>query len=221
MSYCASTVGEYDGTHDCVIYGGVFDGGSYTTNNTLVGVIHSKNIIFDNCKFINAYGTWHNIEICASYNIKMVNCEFEGSRKTSDTAELIQIDSIGNTTTWPWDNRGLVDNTACQYIEICNSIFHSDTYSPAIGNHSQSYGDSYIRIHDNIFDGFTCGRGAINFLLASNVDIYNNTFNGCTKGVGGGGSLGYVHGNRFVDVTTAVSGNVANHGNMINGTYTA
>ncbi len=222
MSYCASDVTGYNGTHDCYIYGATFDGGVYTTNNTLVGIVHCKNITFDNCTFKNAYGTWHNLEINSTYNSKVINCNFEGLRKTGVNGCMIQIDAINNTATWPWtDNVGSVDNTVSKYVEICNSMFGSDTISPAIGNHS-SASDTYISIHDNVFDGLTSTRGAINFQSANNVDIYNNTFNGCTTGVGSSGATYYIHDNRFVDVTTAISDSVSiAHDNIINGTYTA
>lgn len=221
MSYCGDSVGGYNGVHDCVIYGATFDGGSYTTNNTLVGIIHSKNIIFENCTFKNAYGTWHNLEINSSYNVKVINCDMEGSRKSSADACMIQIDAIDNTNTWPWTNRGLVDSTVSKYIEIYGSIFHDNTVSPAVGNHSATT-DEYISIHDNIFVGLTSTRGAIKFQSASNVDIYNNTFEGCTIGVASSGATYYIHDNRFVDATTAISGSASvAHANMINGTYTA
>ena len=221
MTKCESTVTGYNGTHDCVIYGAIFDGGTYTTNNTLVGFVHSKNILVENCTFKNAYGIWHNLEINSSYNVKVLNCDFEGSRKTGANGCMIQIDAINNTATWPWTNRGQVDSTVSKYIEIAGTIFHDDTVSPAIGNHSEAT-DDMIRIHDCIFDGLTSSRGAINFQSGSNVDIYNNTFNGCTTGVGSSGSTYYIHNNRFLSVTTAASGSSSiTHNNMINGSYTA
>lgn len=222
MSYCASGTTVYNGTHDSAIVGGIFDGGAYTTDNTLIGIVHSKNIIFKNCKTKNAYGTWHNIEINSSYNVKVINCDFEGSRKTNYNGELIQIDAMSNASTWPWENnRGSIDYTVSKYVEIAHCFFHNDTIAPAIGNHSNS-ADKFIRIHGNVFDGLTSTRGAINLNSAENVDIYNNTFNSCTIGIGSDGSTYYIYNNRFVDVTTAISGgNVVAHANMINGTYTA
>ena len=221
MSYCGDTVGAYNGTHDCLIYGATFDGGNYTTNNTLVGIIHAKNITFENCTFKNAYGTWHDLEINSSYNAKVINCDFEGSRKTSDTAEMIQIDSIDNIYTWPWENMGLMDSTISKCVEICGCVFHDDTISPAIGNHAD-VADNFISIHDNVFDGLTSTRGAIYFKSATNVDIYDNVFNDCTIGVGSSGATYYIRDNRFVGATSAIGGSASvAHGNMINGTYTA
>ena len=101
-TYSESTWGEYDGVHDCLIYGATFDGGTYTTNNTLVGISHAKNIIFERCVFKNAYGNWHNLEINSSYNVKVINCEFEGSRKTGQNGEMLQIDGAGSSSYYPW-----------------------------------------------------------------------------------------------------------------------
>lgn len=102
MSHCGSDTTEYNGTHDCVIYGAIFDGGTYQSNITLLGLVHSKNIIIENCKFKNAYGLWHDFEINSSYNIKVSNCDFEGSSKTGSNGCMIQVDAIDTQGTWPW-----------------------------------------------------------------------------------------------------------------------
>lgn len=219
-SYCQSSYTGYDGVHDVLIYGGTFDGGDYETDNTLVGVGHAKNITFENCTFKNAYGTWHDLEINSSYNCKVINCDFEGSRKTGQNGELVQIDGALSTVVYPWTGFN-VDNTVSKYIEIVGCIFHGDTISPAIGNHADAEHE-FIRIHDCIFDGLTGSRGAIAFTSSiKNVDIHDNTFNGCTKGIGTGSTQYYVHDNRFVDATTAINANAVSHNNIINGTYTA
>lgn len=220
-TYSESTWTGYTGVHDCLIYGAVFDGGAYTTNNTLVGTSHAKNITIKNCTFKNAYGTWHNLEINSSYNVKVINCDFEGSRKTGENGELIQIDGASESTVYPWPDVNY-DNTLSKYIDICGCIFHDDTQSPAIGNHS-NMAHKYVRIHDCIFDGLTSSRGAINFVSnMTDIDIHDNTFNGCTTGIGSSGATYYIHDNRFVSATTAISGSASiAHANMINGTYTA
>lgn len=222
MTYCAADTTVYNGTHDCVIFGATFDGSTYTTNNTLVGLVHAKNITFENCKFFNAYGTWHNIEINSSYNVKLINCEFEGSRKTGANGEMIQIDAINNADTWPWDsNRGQIDGTVSKCIEICGCLFRDNTVTPAIGNHSQII-NQYINIHDNTFVGLTTTRGVINLQNSLYVDVHNNVFDGCTTCVSSYGPTHWVHDNAFVSVTTAASGSSSIvHNNIINGTYTA
>lgn len=217
-SYCNTSYTAYNGVHDVVIYGGIFDGGTHTTDNTLIAIGHTKNVTFEKCTFKNAYGAYHNLEINSSYNCKIIDCDFEGSRKTGQNAELIQIDGALSTVVYPWTGFN-ADQTVSKYIEIVGCIFHDDTVSPAIGNHADA-AHEFIRIHDCIFDGFTGTRGAINFTSSiKNVDIHDNTFDGCTKGIGTGSTQYYVHDNRFVDATTAINANAVSHNNMINGSY--
>lgn len=219
-TYCESSYTGYSGVHDCLIYGATFDGGTYEQNNTLVGIGHAKNIAFENCVFKNAYGEWHDLEINSSYNVKVINCDFEGSRKTAQNAEMLQIDAALSTAVYPWSGFA-VDNTVSKYIDISGCIFHDDTVSPAIGCHADA-AHNFIRIHDCIFDGLTGSTGAIKFTSSPvNIDIFDNTFNGCTKGIGSSAASYYIHDNRFVDATTAISGAGVSHNNMINGTYTA
>lgn len=220
-SYCQASYTGYEGVHDAHIYGAVFDGGTYTTNNTLAAVGHTKNVTFENCTFKNGYGTYHDLEINSSYNCKVINCDFEGSRKNGQSAELIQIDGALSGIVYPWTGFN-VDHTVSKYIDIDGCIFHDNTISPAIGNHADAVHD-FIKIHNCIFDGLTGARGAIDFTQSvQNLDIHGNTFNGCTKGVGSSGATYYIHDNRFVDVTTAISGSASvSHNNMINGTFTA
>lgn len=216
-TYCESTWTGYTGVHDCLIYGAVFDGGEYEENNTLVGIGHSKNIIFEKCTFRNAYGEWHNLEINSSYNIKVINCDFEGSRKTVQNAEMLQIDGALSTIVYPWTGFA-VDQTLSKHIDIEGCIFHDDTVSPAIGNHANA-AHQYIRIHDCIFDGLTGSRKAIAFTSSvSDVDIHDNVFIG--GGVGSSAASYYIHDNRFVDASIAGTASIA-HGNIIDGVYTA
>lgn len=217
-AYAVNTWGGYDGTHDCRIIGATFDGGAYEENNALLATVHAKNIVIENCTFKNAYGSWHDLEINSSYNVKIINCDFEGARKTG-TGELIQIDYAGNSTVYPWTAK--YDSTVCKYVEIRGCFFH-DAPVTAIGNHS-SAAHKYISIHDNVFDGLTSTDGAIKFVAnMHDVDIFDNYFTSCAKGVGySDGASYYIRGNRFSDCTTAISGSGIAHGNMINGTYTA
>lgn len=218
MSYCQSGTTAYNGTHDCLIYGATFDGGNYEENNTLVGICHCKNIVIENCKFVNAYGTWHNLEINSAYNCKVINCEFEGSRKTGENGCMIQVDSMDSSATWPWsDNRGAVDSTVSKYIEICGTFFHSNTVSPAIGNHS-STAIQYLRIHDCIFDGLTSTRAAIGFQSSLYVDIFDNTFVDCTYICNDrSGSKWTCHDNK-IDGATSVGGFATKWNNFVDGT---
>lgn len=219
-TYCDSSITGYNGVHDCIIFGGTFDGGTYSTNNTLVATGHAKNIVFENCTFKNAYGKWHNLEINSSYNVKVINCDFEGSRKTEVNGEMLQIDGAGSSTYYPWDNMN-IDNTVSKYIDIHGCIFHNSSVVPGIGNHS-NMAHKFVRIYDCIFDGLTSSRGAINFVSnMTDIDIHDNTFNDCTIGIASEGTTYYIHDNRFVSATTAISGSTSiSHNNIINGTFT-
>lgn len=220
MNYSTEAIGGYDATDNVLISGATFDGGGFTQDNTLLGICHSKNITIENCRFRNAYGIWHNLEINSSKNVLIDGCWFEGSRKNGINAELIQIDSFNNTATWPWGN-GKVDGTVSYMVEVKNCFFTGCTIAPAIGNHSAAV-INCIRIHENIFEGFTSARGAVNFQSAKNVDVYGNTFTGCTTGitVGTADGTNTVHDNRFLDVTTPTGSGINSYHNMVNGTFT-
>ena len=220
-AYSESTWTAYNGVHDSIIEGAVFDGGTYTENNTLVGISHSKNITFRNCTFKNAYGSWHDLEINSSFNCKVLYCDFEGSRKNNTNGEMIQIDGAAESGDYPWSNVNY-DGTVSVGIEIAGCSFHDSSYVPAVGNH-HNLAHKFVSIHDCIFDGLTSSRGAINFVSnMTDIDIFDNVFNGCTTGIGSYGSTYYIRNNRFVSATTAISGSTSvAHANMINGTYTA
>lgn len=220
MNYSTSDQGGYDATENVLISGATFDGGSYTNNNTLFGICHSKRITIENCRFVNAYGVWHNVEINSSKDVLIDRCYFEGSRKTGVNGCMIQIDSFNNTATWPWGN-GKVDGTVSYMVEVKNCFFTDCTIAPAIGNHSAAVVNC-IRIHDNIFEGLTSTRGAIIFQSAKNVDVYGNTFAGCTTGVtiGTADGTNTVHDNRFIDATTVAGSGISLYNNMVNGTFT-
>lgn len=220
MGYCTSAIGAYNGPHDIVIKNGIFDGGAYTTNNTLLGFCHGKNIIIRNCTFINSYGIWHNVEINSSKHVLIENCRFEGLRKNGANGCMIQIDSFNNSATWPWGN-GAIDNTVSYMVEISGCHFYGNTISPAIGNHSTAVVD-YIKIHDCTFEGLTSSRGAINFQSANHVDCNNNTFVGCGNimTVSSAGSNTLIN-NRIDGATTISSGNVTAIGNIIDGALSA
>ena len=93
--------------------------------------------------------------------------------------------------------------------------------APAIGNHSEAVIDC-IRIHDNVFEGFTSTRGTVNFQSAKNVDVYCNTFTGCVSGItiGTADGTNTVHDNRFIGITTTAGSGIHSCNNMVNGTFT-
>lgn len=219
-NYITDDITGYSGTHDVIIDGATFDGNTRSNWNspTLLGFCHSSNIVVKNCTFKRARGSWHDLEINSSIYVTVINCSFDGSLKAESNGENIQIDKAGSSSVYPWTCN--YDGTACKYVEIVGCRFFNNTISPGIGNHSNG-AHEFIRLHENIFDGLTSERGAINFRGGgNNVDIYDNTFNGCTIGVGTSGATYYITNNRFVDATTAISGSTSvSHNNMINGSF--
>lgn len=240
-SYCETSYTGYNGVHDVLIYGGTFDGAQFTNNVTLAATVHAKNIIFEKCSFINAHGSWHNLEINSSYNVKVKDCIFDGTGKSDLTGEMIQIDSAIVSGMYPWSGV-TYDGTYTKCVDIDGCLFHNNTASPAIGNHWFNSTDSifayneFIRIHNCIFDGLNStasGYSVIKFESHTlDVDIHDNTFINCAicinynlneTTVNDWKTAHYVHDNRFYGATTAIGSNChcIAHANLINGTYTA
>lgn len=227
-NYNTSDITEYNGTHDVKIIGATFDGNaSYTTiSPSLLGFCHAKNISIIGCKFKNAYGSWHDIEVNSSQYVLIENCEFDGSAKAGDGGENIQLDYAGSSSYYPWTCN--MDNTVSSRVEINSCKFYGNTVSPAIGNHSGTASGNYVRIHDCFFDtntvedNSTRKRGTIALNTGGMIDVYNNTFFNCTKCfyTGATGNKTF-HDNRVVGATTMCEGsNVAQYNNLVDGTLT-
>ena len=132
-SYSEAEWGEYTGTHDVIISGGVFDGNENMTElSTLVNTVHCSNVTIENCKFRNC-SQWHFIEINGTENTVIQNCIFDGPSYTvkSDILfnEQIQLDMSRHGSYGPVYNcDGTLidfksDDTACRNITIRNNIF--------------------------------------------------------------------------------------------------
>lgn len=179
----------YNGTHDVVVSGGVFDGNAnLTEHSTLVNTVHCRNITIENCRFVHC-SQWHFIEINSTENAVIKNCYFDGTTYTvvNDALknELLQLDWAGENSYGPVYNcdgkyiEHCLDNTTCRNIVIKSNIFKCDGF-PAIGHHGDC--EHYnIEISDNIFDGpsgrWSMSRGYIIFRpLVHDVVIKNNVF---------------------------------------------
>lgn len=160
-SYSESQWGEYDGTHDVVISGGVFDGNENLTEHiTLVNTVHCKNITIQNCRFVHC-ACWHCIEINGTRDALVQNCVFDGPSYTRGhdelRNELLQLDLSRDGSYGPVYNcdgteiKFKSDDTPCSNIVIKNNIFRC-AGSPGIGHHGEGAHHN-IQILDNIFDG--------------------------------------------------------------------
>ena len=164
-SYSEPEWGGYEGTHDVVISGGIFDGNKNLDERlTIMNTVHCSNITIENCRFVHC-AHWHCIEINGTENTTIQNCIFDGPSYTFKTDNLfneqIQLDMSRNGSYGPVYNcDGTLidfkyDDTVCRNIVIKNNIFKCDGF-PGVGHHGDAPHHN-IEIYDNIFDG-PCGR---------------------------------------------------------------
>ncbi len=160
-SYSEPDWAEYEGTHDVVISGGIFDGNKNLDECiTLVNTVHCSNITIENCRFRHC-AHWHCIEINGTENAVVQNCIFDGPSYTFKTDilfnEQIQLDMSRHGSYGPVYNcDGTLidfksDDTVCRNIVIKNNIFKCDGF-PGIGHHGD-IDHHNILIENNIFDG--------------------------------------------------------------------
>ena len=170
----------YNGTKNVIIDGIVFDGQNEDTQAlTLVGLAHAENITITNCIFKNLH-IWHMLEINGSKDIFVNKCRFEnyGLSGTQST-EAIQIDSMTDSTVFPWG--GIYDNTTCDNVTIENCVFENigkpleagNGLIKAIGNHTFKVGVTHnkIKIIGNRFENVAW---AVYLRDCNNVMVHNN-----------------------------------------------
>ena len=188
-SYSEPCQGGYEGTHDVVISGGIFDGNEELTELiTLVNTVHCSNILIENCRFRHC-AQWHFIEINGTENATVQNCVFDGPSYTvkSDILfnEQIQLDMSRRGSYGPVYNcDGTLidfksDDTVCRNITIKNNIFKCDGF-PGVGHHGD-IDHHNILIENNIFDGpsgrIGKSRGYIFFRpMVYGLTVRNNVF---------------------------------------------
>lgn len=188
-AYSEPDVGGYDGTHDVVISGGIFDGNaSLTEKITILNTVHCNSITIKNCTFVHcAY--WHCIELNSTKDALVLDCVFDGPSYTAMredlTSELIQLDAPAAGTYGPVYNCNdeLIDfskdKTPCCDIKIASCIFKCGGFT-AIGHHGNDAHND-IKIYNNVFTGLSGNeersRGFITFMeKVYNVDIAGNAF---------------------------------------------
>lgn len=188
-SYSEPRWSGYEGTHDVIITGGIFDGNAdVTEKSTLVNTVHCRNIRIEGCRFRHC-STWHMIEINSTENAVVENCVFDGRTYTSVPENLlneeIQLDLARDGSYGPVYNcDGTLidfckDDTVCRSITIKNNLFKCAGF-PAIGHHGDCAHRNIV-IENNIFDGVSGlngnSRGYIIFRPSvSDVEIKNNFF---------------------------------------------
>ena len=160
-SYSEPEWGAYEGTHDVVISGGIFDGNkNLDERTTLVNTVHCRNITIENCRFIHC-AHWHCIEINGTENAIVQNCFFDGPSYTAVNEglynEQLQLDLAREGSYGPVYNcDGTLidfcnDDTVCRNIIIRNNIFKCDGF-PGVGHHGDCDHHDIV-IENNIFHG--------------------------------------------------------------------
>ena len=188
-SYSEPQWSGYEGTHDVVISGGIFDGNDdLIEKSTLVNTVHCRNIRIVGCHFRNC-SMWHMIEINSTENAVIDGCVFDGPSYTLIPENLlneqIQLDLAHEGSYGPVYNcDGTLidfckDDTVCHNVVISNNIFKCAGF-PAIGHHGDC-GHHNILIENNIFDGKSGlndkSRGYIIFRpMVYDVKIKKNVF---------------------------------------------
>lgn len=188
-SFSEPEVGGYEGTHDVVISGGIFDGNQELTEKlTILNTVHCDNIVIKNCRFVNG-AVWHYIELNSTKGALVLDCVFDGNSYTAIrenlTSELVQVDAPDENTYGPvYDCNGtlidfLKDKTPCTDITLASCIFKCAGFT-AIGHHG-NYEHSDIKIHNNVFEGLSgnemLSRGFITFMeKAKGVEVSDNAF---------------------------------------------
>ncbi len=188
-SYSEPDWGGYEGTHDVIISGGIFDGnGDTKEKSTLVNTVHCRNIRIEGCRFRHC-SMWHMIELNSTESAIVTNCIFDGPTYTLIPENLlneqIQLDLARDGSYGPVYNcDGTLidfckDDTVCRNITITNNIFKCAGF-PAIGHHGDC-GHHNIFIENNIFDGpsglYGNSRGYIIFRPSVyDVEIKSNFF---------------------------------------------
>ncbi len=188
-SYSEPEWGGYEGTHDVIISGGIFDGNkNLTEHSTLVNTVHCRNIRIEGCRFRHC-AWWHMIEINSSDHVMVSNCVFDGPAYTVTPEKLvneqIQLDLARDGSYGPVYNcDGTLidfckDDTVCSNIIIINNLFKCAGF-PAIGHHGDCAHNN-IFILNNIFDGpsglYGKSRGYITFRSKVRyLEASNNVF---------------------------------------------
>lgn len=188
-SYSEPSWGGYEGTHDVVISGGIFDGNAkLTEKSTLLNTVHCRNIVIENCRFVNC-SQWHFIEINSTENAVVRNCVFDGTTYTIINEglfnEQLQLDLAHDGSYGPVYNcdGDLIDfckdDTVCRNITVRSNIFKCAGF-PGVGHHGDCDHNN-IEIVDNIFDGpsgtFGKSRGYIIFRpKVYDVKVADNAF---------------------------------------------
>lgn len=225
--------GGYDATENVIIEGLTFDGGTQEeAPSTLLAFCHAKNITVRGCTFRSGFsggdvGNGHDIEVNSSKDVKISHCDFVSNRRKGLQSELVQIDSAGGSSNYPWDadaGSRIDDKTVSASVTVANCYFkgilHEDVYSRnvCVGSHCGDTCENIIITGCTMEDVaygvlFGYGRNIFvhgNYILNSTVGFYTNVADENLRFIG---NILENCGNAYR--TSRISG----HGNMLNGVH--
>lgn len=167
------TSGGYDQARNILIEGGTWDanGTTHAGNCTVVAFAHAQKVAVQNTRITNLTGTWHMVEFNGVRDGLCDGVEFDNYFGATDATEMLQIDLMKNTSTFPW--AGPYDNTPCDNIEVRNCLFR-DSAACGIGTHSSTinFPQNNIVIRENKFTSLGPAVKAMDWtrvLVADNI----------------------------------------------------
>lgn len=146
-----------------------------TTGVSIIGIIHSNDIVIKDCTFTKLYSGGHMIEFNSSHACVVDSCYFYDYAGT----EMIQLDQASDVGTFP-EAPGPWDGTACSAITITNCTFENPSSAPsanafpaAIGIHNKGGNTtSHLKVTNNTFANITT---ALRFVKIASSVFSNNT----------------------------------------------
>lgn len=170
----------YSGCNEFTLKGGTL---GYTneasTSSCLIRVAHAANITFDGITIRNTYLS-HLLEIAASSNVTVTNCEFDGVNVNDcrEDAVALQIDILEQNHFPGYEP---YDGTANNGITVTNCKFSN--LPCGVGTHSLFAGfyQSNITIRGNSFSNIT--GEAVSCMGYINTSVTDNTIENCGAGI--------------------------------------
>lgn len=206
--------GSYDSNSDIHIEGIQFTKASSVSNCGFIALGHMKNAEISNCIFNNSEG-YHNIELNACQNIRIVNNRFQSQRYV----EAVQLDYALDYASFPFWQNYIYDNTICNDIVIDSNTFintiwdpNNSNYQPAcIGSHNANNRVTNVRIINNFVNRFNTFVHFAGLFEEGSID--NNIVYGCLRGVELEGShRSSISNNKLVSIYASANSNAENCG---------
>lgn len=178
-----TSVGVYGGNRDIIIEGITFDmdSSTHSTQCTAIAFGHCQNVTVQHCRLTDGRD-WHGIELSACRDSRVLFCTFDAFAQLDADEEMIQLDLMKSTGTWPWETGTTVyDNTPCLNILINGCTFNGG--ATGIGTHSTTIGNLHEFVHISNCHFEDMDDFGINFPSWQNVSINQCTFTDIDFGI--------------------------------------